>query len=75
MTSKNSRQTQRSDEERIDRENAKHGGRLMLEAVGEDPERDGLLDTSTTTRATVGSPIEAEREQFQVVVARSEGNR
>lgn len=45
MTSDQPRLTQRIEDDRIDREKAQRGVRLLLEAVGEDPDRKGLVDT------------------------------
>lgn len=45
MTSKHSQLPQQRDDERIDREKAQRGVRLLLEALGEDPDREDLIDT------------------------------
>ncbi|ESP86856.1 GTP cyclohydrolase I [Candidatus Halobonum tyrrellensis] len=47
MTSNHSQFSKRTDtaEEKIDWEQAQQGARLLLEAVGEDPDRDELIDT------------------------------
>lgn len=47
MTSEDSQLAKRNGDadDRIDREKAQRGVRLLLEAVGENPERDGIVDT------------------------------
>lgn len=47
MTNEHSQLAERNgdDDDRFDREKAQHGVRLLLEAVGENPERDGIVDT------------------------------
>ena len=56
------------DEDGLDREKARRGARLLLEAMGEDPERDELIDTwqrrvpDTLATLSEGNRLEAKPE-------------